>query len=380
MAKSKTVVYRMRKNDNDFIVKVVIDKRSWDNEVKAGLPMDNNGKFQVFGDIAIAPGIDIDVKDVKDFVEEDFRYAIVTSYAGTDLFRWVMNNESDPSARKRIAQEVARQILKLWGDATSDFQGCHGDLKLENLMVSDEDETISLIDWESYKTEGTHNSSSPFSFFGTPNYMHPGVLKKLKKYKVDLSTNFVEKSDDEVLTWEDRKLNDAFAALMVIHTIMNVSFVEKKLLVSTLGSSEAGQQLSKAVELIRRLADQGKDPFAGDMAAPGPCTYKIVHKDGNQLQLVRDNPLSLIAVHVHGDDRALVVGADVDVIHEGLQMKLEFGEHSYKCDYCTPRWNVMIPFQVPDPQESLHSKAKSAGRRQHRKSNARRRLFPQSPY
>jgi serine/threonine protein kinase len=77
-----------------------------------------------------------------DYSEANDSYAIITKNGGTNLYNYITNNDSIPEdAVRKMAQSMFRSIRHIHGKRI-----IHGDVKLENFVISD-DGRVRLIDF-----------------------------------------------------------------------------------------------------------------------------------------------------------------------------------------------------------------------------------------
>lgn len=356
--------------------------------------MDNVRAFNTNGNIATAGSLESLGRDtmaqIAEFIELPFEYAIVTPYAGDDLMRWMQNTQS-PKDRKMAASAVANKILAMWNiDEQGEFRGgCHSDLKLENILIREKDSggfEVTIVDWEYY-----YDNAADQKFYGTFQYMHPWII--------DLSQN-----KGKLISREQRKLTDVYAALMVLHAIQHGEFKNKDSLIEEMGGmgvamSETSQGVQQGLNLVRQAAaggehdDQtsesmdssGSDDAGSDNATDNATAdskdegqgsqqerslpYKITIKMGEQLELQRNMSVftERLSVACEGDISSLQIDDQVTVTYSGLTMRLHKDPSNWSCRHATPAWNEpMTQLKEPPSIKEEHGRAKRDGRKEHR--------------
>jgi len=115
------------------------------------------------------------VKYITEFEDGNYSYIVIEYIKGLDLFAILSVNNFEISMQEKEAKRIFRQLL----DATlyTHKQGfAHHDIKLENIMVTEKDSAVRLIDY------GLCEKISPGmlsrSYCGSHDYVSPEVLRR----------------------------------------------------------------------------------------------------------------------------------------------------------------------------------------------------------
>ena len=369
--RSKSAVFRLDKN---LVVKVIVNESSWKREVAAGMPMDKVRKFKIRNNIATAGSLgdldDTQMVKIAQFIERPFGYAIVTPYAGEELMRWIQYGGHSAEDKMAASRAVAQKILEMWLQGTGEFRGgCHSDLKLENILIRQEEGSgfqVTIIDWEYYDNAASEDKK----FHGTFQYMHPWVTH--------LSQN-----KGQPINREQRQLSDIYACLMVLYAIKHGEFQAKDALIDEMGGmAMAMHQTSEAVKrgltLVKKAAS-GDSPPSGEQPSGEQEPYTIKQKLGNQVELRRDvrrdgwttvegeHVQEVLSVACKGSIDSLNVDDQVTVTSTGLAMELRKGSFTRSCEHVTPAWNEpitrpLLPPPIKRDREEKKRKFQEANR------------------
>ena len=86
--------------------------------------------------------------------------------SGTPLGRWVENNVDKPDSLRRLAESLGRLLGRL-----EEAGVAHGDWQHDNLIVSDDGGSVTLVDYDGLYVPELEGYPSPE--IGHPNYQHP---------------------------------------------------------------------------------------------------------------------------------------------------------------------------------------------------------------
>jgi serine/threonine protein kinase len=161
--KSKNAIYTIKKDDHPYFLKKISKMKdihkAYKNEREI-LKMLNHENI---------------IKYIDSFEDYSYYYLITEYIKGDDLHTHYCNNSLNLSNIKYIFYETARAIKYLHNNNIT-----HGDIKLENIMISDNFKTIKLIDFGLSKkyTNKTYTNG------GTKYYLSPEYFSRSK---IDLS-------------------------------------------------------------------------------------------------------------------------------------------------------------------------------------------------
>jgi len=115
------------------------------------------------------------VKYITEFEDGNFAYVVIDYIRGLDLFAILSVNNFEVSMQEREAKKIFQQLV----DALqyTHKQGfAHHDIKLENIMVTEKDSSVRLIDYG--LCEKINPGMLSRSYCGSHDYVSPEVLKR----------------------------------------------------------------------------------------------------------------------------------------------------------------------------------------------------------